>query len=196
MTGRLRLAGVFFDVPAALEKSAIDFWADALGAAAIRSDIRDPYTLLQRPGQEVGLEVQRLGEGEPRIHVDFEADDPADCERDRRELPVRRHQAAVVCRSAEHHPRQSRPERSQAPHQAAQRRIFCHRYANYSKPRLLSSRWCQAPPATPSSRWCQAPRATPSSRWCQAPLATPSSRWCQAPTATAGAGAGRWRRIR
>jgi catechol 2,3-dioxygenase-like lactoylglutathione lyase family enzyme len=84
VTDRLRLAGVFFDVPPDLEEAAVDFWSSALGADAVRSGIRDPYTLLKRPGQEIGLEVQRLGDGMPRIHIDFEVDD-VDAEADRLE---------------------------------------------------------------------------------------------------------------
>jgi hypothetical protein len=81
---RLDLSGVFFDVPPELEAKSVEFWAGALGGDAVRSDQYDPYTRIKRADDPVPVEVQRLGEGMPRIHVDFAVDD-VDAEADRLE---------------------------------------------------------------------------------------------------------------
>lgn len=73
----MRLAGLFFDVPEEHEHATVQFWAEALDSHPQQShDPAEPYTtLVGGHGAPFPVEVQRLGEGAARIHIDVEADD-------------------------------------------------------------------------------------------------------------------------
>ncbi|MCD0443034.1 hypothetical protein LO763_05260 [Glycomyces sp. A-F 0318] len=70
---RSRLSTILFDTTDA--DAAAGFWSGALGVPAVPVPEEEQYFSL--PGALPGLVtgVQRLGEGEPRIHVDIETDD-------------------------------------------------------------------------------------------------------------------------
>jgi predicted enzyme related to lactoylglutathione lyase len=80
----MKLGGLFFDVPAEHEASEVAFWSEAFGVTRSETDdADDPYTALHGGhGAPFPVEVQRLGSGGPRIHIDVESDDvDADAER-------------------------------------------------------------------------------------------------------------------
>jgi predicted enzyme related to lactoylglutathione lyase len=70
---RSRLSTILIDTPDA--DAAAGFWSAALGVPARPVEGEEQYTSL--PGALPGLvtAVQRLDEGEPRIHMDIETDD-------------------------------------------------------------------------------------------------------------------------
>jgi hypothetical protein len=51
------------------------FWQAALGTPLSRSQRFPEYHWADLPGQQVGLLVQRLGTGSPRVHLDIHTDD-------------------------------------------------------------------------------------------------------------------------
>lgn len=80
----MRLGGLFFDVPAEHEAAEVAFWSDVFGVTHTDTDhADDPYTPLHGGhGAPFPVEVQRLGAGPARIHIDVESDDvDADAER-------------------------------------------------------------------------------------------------------------------
>lgn len=70
------LAHVQIDVDAARYDHAVAFWAAALGATGTRPGV-GPYTHLLGPRGLLGVHLQRLDAGEPRVHLDLATDDPA-----------------------------------------------------------------------------------------------------------------------
>lgn len=83
----MRLAGLFFDVPAADERAEVAFWTEVFGAHARTDGDGDgeEYTALEGGhGAPFPVEVQRLGTGIARFHVDVESDD-VDADADRLE---------------------------------------------------------------------------------------------------------------
>lgn len=81
----MRLAGLFFDVPADDEMAEVAFWAEVFGAEPGSSDDGDEYTpLVGGHGAPFIVEVQRLGTGHARFHIDVESDD-VDADADRLE---------------------------------------------------------------------------------------------------------------
>ncbi len=80
----MRLGGLFFDVPAEHEAAEIAFWVEVFGAKRRGGDDPgDPYTALDGGhGAPFPVEVQRLGSGKARFHIDVEsADVDADADR-------------------------------------------------------------------------------------------------------------------
>lgn len=69
----LRLRNVQLDVPADGYDEAVGFWAAALGATTRAGE--GPYTHLVGPRSPVGVHLQRLGDGDQRIHLDLDTDD-------------------------------------------------------------------------------------------------------------------------
>lgn len=75
---RSRIGVVLVDHPASSYRAAADFWAAARGAEGRHGGAatdEDPYESLPRIGGGIMLELQRLGTGEPRVHLDIESDD-------------------------------------------------------------------------------------------------------------------------
>jgi hypothetical protein len=72
--GRLRI--IVIDVPADDHDQELAFWQAAIGQELQRNQRHPEYhgTLLPHHRQ-VGLLVQRLGEGRARVHLDFHTDD-------------------------------------------------------------------------------------------------------------------------
>lgn len=76
----LQLENVQIDVPAVGYDRAVDFWAAAVdGVPRARNG---PYTHLVGARSLVGIHLQRLADGDGRVHLDLRADDP-DAEVDR-----------------------------------------------------------------------------------------------------------------
>lgn len=71
---RSRLYGVFVDTPLAESERAVEFWAQALGAAPVRGDEDDPYVALYGAAGDIAFEVQAVDDA-PRYHLDIETDD-------------------------------------------------------------------------------------------------------------------------
>jgi hypothetical protein len=72
---RSRLTAIAIDVPADGHDRAAAFWAGAVGGAVDGpDDADDPYISVGHPR---GLEmfVQRVGDDQPRVHLDIETDD-------------------------------------------------------------------------------------------------------------------------
>jgi hypothetical protein len=82
----MKLAGLFFDVPAEHEHAEVAFWSRVFDVDRVETDdADDPYTALHGGhGAPFPVEVQRLGDGGSRIHVDVESDD-VDADADRLE---------------------------------------------------------------------------------------------------------------
>lgn len=82
----MRLGGLFFDVPAEHEQAEVAFWVGVFGAERTETDgPEDPYTALHGGhGAPFPVEVQRLGSGAARFHIDVESDD-VDADADRLE---------------------------------------------------------------------------------------------------------------
>jgi hypothetical protein len=55
-----RLYGVFVDTPLADSERAVEFWAEALGAAAVRGEEDDPYVALYEAAGDVALSQREL----------------------------------------------------------------------------------------------------------------------------------------
>ncbi len=72
-----RLYKIVIDVPEADHDREVAFWSAATGQDLVRFDRHPEYHGAELPGQEVGLLVQRLGDGPGRVHLDIHTDDPA-----------------------------------------------------------------------------------------------------------------------
>ncbi|MEV3936133.1 VOC family protein [Glycomyces sp. NPDC049804] len=70
---RSRISTVLIDTPEA--EAATAFWSGALGATARPTPGQDQFTVLEGALPGLVTVVQRLDEGEPRLHVDMETDD-------------------------------------------------------------------------------------------------------------------------
>lgn len=70
----LRLRNVQIDVPADRYDRAVEFWGQALGAHTVPQQ-DGPFTHLAAMPGLVGLHLQRLGDGAPRVHLDLEVVD-------------------------------------------------------------------------------------------------------------------------
>lgn len=70
----LRLRNVQIDVPAGDFDRAVGFWAEALGARTVPQQ-DGPFTHLAAMPGLLGLHLQRLDDGDPRVHLDLEVDD-------------------------------------------------------------------------------------------------------------------------
>jgi hypothetical protein len=72
---RSRLYGLFIDTPAGQAPDAVAFWAGALGATP-RNDPDEPeFTALAGAVPGLAVDVQAIGAGAARYHLDIETDD-------------------------------------------------------------------------------------------------------------------------
>jgi hypothetical protein len=77
-----RLSKVVIDVPPGDHDRELAFWDAAVGEPLTQGVRYPEYHGAMLPGQDVGLLIQRLGEGEARVHVDIHTDDlPAEVAR-------------------------------------------------------------------------------------------------------------------
>jgi hypothetical protein len=72
-----RLSKIVIDVPDDLHDRELGFWQGAMGQELTQLEQHPEYHGADLHGQAIGLLVQRLGGGEPRIHVDIHTDDMA-----------------------------------------------------------------------------------------------------------------------
>jgi len=72
-----RLSKIVIDVPEADHDRELAFWSGATGQQLIRFDRHPEYHGAELPGHDLGLLVQRLGDGPGRVHFDIHTDDPA-----------------------------------------------------------------------------------------------------------------------
>ncbi|HEX2318616.1 MAG TPA: VOC family protein [Streptosporangiaceae bacterium] len=75
MTHYSRLRKIVIDVPQEVHGDELDFWQAATGQEMVRAEKYPEYHLIDLPGQEVGLIIQRIGGSQPRMHVDIHTDD-------------------------------------------------------------------------------------------------------------------------
>jgi predicted enzyme related to lactoylglutathione lyase len=73
---RSRIGVFLIDHPASSYDKALRFWGGVQGVEPVPEEGDDDYASLGRVGS-VKLEGQRLGEGQPRVHLDIETDDVA-----------------------------------------------------------------------------------------------------------------------
>ena len=72
-----RLSKVVIDVPPADHDRELAFWTAATGQPLARFDRHPEYHGAALHGQDLWLLIQRLGEGQARVHIDIHTDDPA-----------------------------------------------------------------------------------------------------------------------
>jgi hypothetical protein len=72
-----RLYKIVIDVPEPDHDREVAFWSGATGQQLVRFDRHPEYHGAELPGHEMGLLVQRLGDGPVRVHLDIHTDDPA-----------------------------------------------------------------------------------------------------------------------
>nr|WP_221474522.1 VOC family protein [Planomonospora venezuelensis] len=70
-----RLYTVVIDVPQAGHDREVEFWRGAIGPELKANESYPEYHGALLHGQEFALMIQRLGEGEGRVHVDIHTDD-------------------------------------------------------------------------------------------------------------------------
>jgi predicted enzyme related to lactoylglutathione lyase len=70
-----RLSTIVIDVPEADHDQALGFWQGATGQPLERMARYPEYHGATLPGRDLGLLVQRLQEGQSRVHLDFHTDD-------------------------------------------------------------------------------------------------------------------------
>jgi Glyoxalase-like domain len=72
-----KLLKVVIDVPEGKHDRELAFWSAASGQELIQSGKHPEYHGAWLPGQDFELLIQRLGEGQPRVHIDIHTDDLA-----------------------------------------------------------------------------------------------------------------------
>ncbi|TMM40213.1 MAG: VOC family protein [Actinobacteria bacterium] len=77
MAHHSRVARIVIDVAAGDHDREIEFWRSATGAPLARYPRFPEYHGAGLPGADMGLLLQRLGDGASRIHLDIHTDDPA-----------------------------------------------------------------------------------------------------------------------
>jgi hypothetical protein len=70
-----RLCMAVIDVPEPDHDGELAFWRGAIGQPMKRLEAHPEYHGAQLHGQQAWLLIQRLGDGPPRIHLDFHTDD-------------------------------------------------------------------------------------------------------------------------
>ena len=76
---RILMRTFVLDYPEDVHDAARDFWTTALAADVRRGHKYPEYHVLEHPAARGPVIIQRLGEGQPRVHIDIETDD-ADAE--------------------------------------------------------------------------------------------------------------------
>jgi hypothetical protein len=72
---RSRLTAALFDVPADAFEAEVAFWSGAVGRSAVLEESEPDYAELEGTVAGLALMVQRIGDNQPRVHVDIETDD-------------------------------------------------------------------------------------------------------------------------
>lgn len=72
-----RLSRIVIDVPSADHDRELAFWSAATGQPLTQFDSHPEYHGAMLNGQELGLLIQRLGDGPGRVHLDIHTDDLA-----------------------------------------------------------------------------------------------------------------------
>lgn len=75
MSHRSRLVAVLVDVPEELHEREVAFWSGALGREPKRVPEHPAYAFLGEVTPGIEFMVQKLGEGDARVHFDIETDD-------------------------------------------------------------------------------------------------------------------------
>ncbi|HEY1178465.1 MAG TPA: VOC family protein [Phytomonospora sp.] len=75
MTHHSRLAAVVVDAPPDRHERELAFWGGALGRALDPSEGHPEFRIARLGPTGFELLVQELGDGEPRVHLDFITDD-------------------------------------------------------------------------------------------------------------------------
>ncbi len=75
MTHYSRVCIAVVDVPDPEHDRELDFWRGATGQPFPQIDGQPAYHVAQLHGQEAWMLVQRIGDGQPRVHLDFHTDD-------------------------------------------------------------------------------------------------------------------------
>lgn len=70
-----RLSKIVIDVPDEAHGAELAFWQAAMGQELVQFERHPEYHGADLHGHSLGLLVQRLGGGRPRIHVDIHTDD-------------------------------------------------------------------------------------------------------------------------
>jgi Glyoxalase-like domain len=71
------LSNIVIDAPPADHDRELAFWGGAIGQPLAQVDRYPEYHGAELHGQEVGLLIQRLGQGPGRVHLDIHTDDLA-----------------------------------------------------------------------------------------------------------------------
>jgi len=77
MAHHSRLSQIVIDVPPGEHDRELAFWSAAVGQELAQGVKYPEYHGAALPGQELGLLVQRLGDGPGRVHLDIHTDDLA-----------------------------------------------------------------------------------------------------------------------
>jgi Glyoxalase-like domain len=77
MAHHSRLSKIVIDVPPAEHDRELEFWSAAVGQELAQGVKYPEYHGAALHGQELGLLVQRLGDGPGRVHLDIHTDDLA-----------------------------------------------------------------------------------------------------------------------
>ena len=75
MTHYSRLEKIVIDVAPDAHTAEIEFWQGALGKPLTQFDRHPEYHYTEDIDEHTGLLIQKLGDGESRVHLDFHADD-------------------------------------------------------------------------------------------------------------------------
>ena len=71
-----KLLKIVIDVPAAVHDRELAFWSAATGQPLAQFDRHPEYHGAALHGQDLWLLIQRLDEGQGRVHIDIHTDDP------------------------------------------------------------------------------------------------------------------------
>jgi hypothetical protein len=72
-----KLLKIVIDVPPAEHDRELAFWSEATGQPLAQFDRHPEYHGAALHGQDMWLLIQRLDEGQGRVHIDIHTDDPA-----------------------------------------------------------------------------------------------------------------------
>jgi hypothetical protein len=75
MAHHSRLEKIVIDAVTPDHGSELEFWQSALGVTMTQGERYPEYHGTDLPGEQVGLLVQRLESGSPRVHLDIHTDD-------------------------------------------------------------------------------------------------------------------------